>query len=88
MVAPVVLGPIWSASLTENSRRIGFPFDYHLIFILCGLVYFLCVVIAAMLPKSIDKQKKLVDEVGLEENARTEAETDVEDHDSSMEHPV
>ena len=59
MIAPVVAGSLWSASLTENSRKIGFPFDYHLIFIFCGIVYLCCMIIVAMLPKSIDQQKKV-----------------------------
>lgn len=62
-------GVIWASSLSEENRRIGFPVDYHLIFVLFGVIYLTCVFIVALLPKSINKQKK-----APPESLRTEQE--------------
>ena len=84
-ISPVLNGVLWASSLSEENRRIGFPVDYHLIFVLFGVIYLLCVFIVALLPKSISKQKKAppegteAEESVHDEGERTEAEQSVHD---------
>jgi MFS family permease len=52
--APLFAGGIFSASLSSS---IGFPFDYHLVYILLGIIIFIAVILATRLPTSINKQK-------------------------------
>ena len=81
-ISPVLNGIIWASSLSEENRRIGFPVDYHLIFVLFGLIYLICIFIVALLPKSINKQKKApleslsteVEQHGRDEGERREAD--------------
>ena len=73
-VSPVLNGVIWAFSLSEENRRIGFPVDYHLIFVLFGFIYLVCVFIVALLPKSINKQKRTPAESNEEAGQQTEGE--------------
>ncbi|XP_065902795.1 uncharacterized protein [Dysidea avara] len=56
--APIAFGAIYSLSLSDTAEDIGFPFDFHLIFILFSLTYLLTMVIVAFFPKRLDKQRK------------------------------
>ena len=54
--APVVFGTIYSLSVSERAENIGFPFDFHLMFILFSLTYLLTTVIVAFFPKQLDNK--------------------------------
>ena len=53
-VAPVFVGSIYSVSLTDG---LSFPLNYHLIFIIFGIIMLIVMVMVACLPKTINKQK-------------------------------
>ena len=55
-VAPVFFGGVFSASLSETTRAIGFPLDSHLIFLIFGVVFLGTLLIVACLPQSINRQ--------------------------------
>ena len=56
-VSPVFFGTIFSASLSDTTRNIGYPLDYHLIFLLISGVFLLVNVLVGILPESINRQK-------------------------------
>ena len=56
-IAPIFGGGLYSVSLTEKARAIGFPFDYNLIFIIFSVVYFAVIFMTACMPASLDHQK-------------------------------
>jgi len=56
--SPVMFGALYSLSLSDTSEEIGFPVDFHLIFILFCLVYLLSLIIVAFFPKRLEKQRK------------------------------
>ena len=58
-VAPVMLGSIYSFSLSPRNGRIGFPIDFHLAFITIGLVLLGSMIIAAFYPSSLNKSKQV-----------------------------
>ena len=62
-VAPIFGGGLYSVSLTEKARAIGFPFDYNLIFIIFSVVYFAVLFMTACTPTSLDHQMYVVDYV-------------------------
>ena len=47
-------GSIYSVSLTDG---LSFPLNYHLIFIIFGIIMLIVMVMVACLPKTINKQK-------------------------------
>ena len=55
--SPVLVGNIYSASLSEANQSLGFPVNYHLIFIIFGLIQIVIMIMTAFLPPSINKQK-------------------------------
>ena len=57
-IAPVVFGSIYSASLSDAARKIGYPLDYHLVFLLFSIIFLVTVLMVACLPVSINRQKK------------------------------
>jgi hypothetical protein len=75
-VAPVFSGTVFSLSLSERSRRVGFPINYYLVFILFGLTILLCTALGAGLPPSINRQKADSDSINRSEDSsiRTERE--------------
>jgi len=56
-VAPLFSGGVFSASLSEITREIGFPLDANLIFLIFGAVLLGTLLIVACLPQSINRQK-------------------------------
>lgn len=56
-IAPIFGGSLYSVSLSESARAIGFPVDYNLIFIIFSTVYFLVIFMTACFPSSLDHQK-------------------------------
>ena len=87
-ISPVLNGVIWASSLSEENRRIGFPVDYHLIFVLFGAIYLSCVFIVALLPKSISKQKKAPPEgTEAEPSVHDEGERTEADSHSTVDNP-
>ena len=58
--SPLFAGSIYSASLSEYNQSVGFPIDYHLIFILFGLIFLLTLLLITSLPQSINRQKVVV----------------------------
>ena len=56
-IAPLFAGSIFSASLSEKNQSLGFPLDYHLIFVLFGIILLMVLLMASRLPYSINKQK-------------------------------
>ncbi|XP_065902788.1 uncharacterized protein [Dysidea avara] len=56
--SPVVFGSIYSLSLSDTTQRIGFPVDFHLIFILFSFGFLLTMVLVASFPKRLEKQRK------------------------------
>ncbi len=61
-MSPLFAGSIYSASLaSDTNESIGFPLDYHLIFIIFGFIFLITLFIVTSLPKSIDHQKILQD---------------------------
>ena len=52
-MSPLFAGGIYSASLSDG---IGFPLDYHLIFIIFGIIFLLTLFMVSSLPKSINHQ--------------------------------
>ena len=68
-VAPSLFGNLYSWSLRNvkddvlNPKALGFPFDQYLSFIVTGLVFFMCAMIALFaLPPMSPSQKPLDDE--------------------------
>ena len=53
--APIYGGSVFAVSLNNHT----FPFDYHLIFVLNGLLLILCIIISVVLPESITRKKVL-----------------------------
>ncbi len=58
--SPLFAGSIYSASLSEYNQSVGFPIDYHLIFIIFGLIFLLTLLMITSLPQSINRQKVVV----------------------------
>jgi len=56
--SPIVFGAIYSLSLSDTAEDFGFPFDFHLIFILFSLTYILAMTIVAFFPKRLDKKRQ------------------------------
>ena len=56
-ISPVFSGSIFSLSLSKEARHVGFPVDYHLIFIIFGVTMLCCMALGAGLPASINRQK-------------------------------
>ena len=53
-VSPIFAGTVYSVSLTTG---LGYPLDYHLIFIIMGGILLVVMVMVAGLPESIERQK-------------------------------
>ena len=53
-LAPLFAGSIYSVSLTDG---LSFPLNYHLIFIIFGIIMLIVMVMVACLPTTINKQK-------------------------------
>ena len=51
------VGSVYSVSLSEANQTLGFPVNYHLIFIIFGLIQIVIMIMTAFLPPSINKQK-------------------------------
>ena len=51
------VGSVYSVSLSEANQTLGFPVNYHLIFIIFGLIQIVIMIMTAFLPSSINKQK-------------------------------
>ena len=62
-IAPIYGGTVFAVSLNSHT----FPFDYHLIFVLNGIVLLLCVLFGLFMPKSLNKKKKVESEALLRE---------------------
>ena len=56
--SPVLFSTIYSLSLSDGATRIGFPVDFHLVFILISFVFLLTMILVAFFPRQLDKQKK------------------------------
>ena len=56
-VSPLFAGYIYSVSLSDANQSLGFPVDYHLIFIIFGLILLVVLIMTSYLPLSINNQK-------------------------------
>ncbi|XP_064400483.1 uncharacterized protein LOC135346700 isoform X4 [Halichondria panicea] len=56
-LSALLSGKLFSVSLSATAAGLGYPLDYRLVFLLFGLVFVVCVFVAACLPVSINKQK-------------------------------
>ncbi|XP_065902775.1 uncharacterized protein [Dysidea avara] len=56
--SPLMFGALYSLSLSDTTQHIGFPVDFHLIFILFSFVFLLSFIIVAFFPKRLEKQQK------------------------------
>ena len=50
-------GTVYSTSLSASNRDIGFPLDYHLIFVIFGVVFLCSALVASCLPERVNRQK-------------------------------
>ena len=93
-ISPVFAGTIFSLSLSKGARNVGFPIDYHLIFIIFGLIILCCTILAAGLPTSINRQKVVTsssssvssDSINRSENSSSSLIRTTDDVDSSNTH--
>ena len=60
-VVSLVSGRIFSLSLLATAAGLGYPLDYRLVFLMFGTVIYVCVLLTACLPVSINKQKIVED---------------------------
>jgi len=58
LFAPVIFGALFSLSLSDTTHQIGFPVDFHFIFVLFSFVFLLSFIIVAFFPKRLEKQQK------------------------------
>lgn len=56
--SPILFSTLYSVSLSDSAKEIGFPVDFHFTFILMSLVFLLTMILVAFFPKRLDKQKK------------------------------
>ena len=56
--SPIVFGALYSLSLSDAAQHIGFPVDFHLIFFLFSFGFLLTMILTALFPKRLNKQRK------------------------------
>ncbi|XP_065842032.1 uncharacterized protein [Oscarella lobularis] len=56
-LAPSFGGSLFAWCISWGAKRIGFPFDYHLVFYLFSIVYLIALLLSVKLPNSLQKQK-------------------------------
>ena len=60
-IAPIFAGSVFAGSLSPSALALGFPFNYNLIFVICGAVFLSTIVMATCLPSTVNKQKVIED---------------------------
>ena len=57
----MVMGALFSLSLSDTTSAFGYPVDYHLVFIILSLCFLVSVLMVACMPQSINHQKIIED---------------------------
>ena len=57
-ISPVIFGTVYSLSLSDTAQGIGFPVDFHLVFLLITCGFLLTMILVSFLPRSLDKKRK------------------------------
>ena len=61
-VSPIFAGSIFSLSLSLTSKNIGYLIDYHLIYIILGVILLFTLIMSTRLPHSINRQKSVLED--------------------------
>ena len=56
-ISPVVFGTVYSLSLSDTAQDIGFPVDFHLVFLLIGGGFLLTMILVSFFPKRLNEKR-------------------------------